>query len=166
MQKIKNLYIKYNEDNNKNTLILILSIFIILAITLFSICYIASARGFTTANTNWHNENNNMDSNPKETFPYNSTSAAIKSVSMDILYGTTRGLVTYYGEMPYDQIYTDDDEILEGFEGFYAENGTSAIIDSVNPSYGATISYIDPLLFVGTKVFQQMNSIMNMTGQS
>lgn len=100
---------------------------------------------------NWEDYYNKLPASKNDTYPYDNPGtqvpgapsgityggATITSVSLDVLYGTKRNLVFYHGELPYDIIYDSDDEYEEGWEGFYAEDGTTISADT-NPSYGAS----------------------------
>ena len=121
---------------SKNLPIIVLSIIIIFA-AITSIRYVyASGGSFNKADTAWDNENNKLAGSLDDTYPYNSITATISSLSLDVLYGTTRPLVFYHGELPYDAIYDEEDDYVEGWEGYFAEDGTSA--KENNPSYGAS----------------------------
>lgn len=123
---------------SKSLPIIVLSI-IILFTAFMSIHYVSAGGGsFKQADTNWDDYSNNVDASLEDTYPYNSKTATIKSVSMDILYGKTRELVYYHGELPYDCIYDADDNYVEDWDGYYAEDGTS--ISGDNPSYGASVT--------------------------
>ena len=123
---------------NSNILpIIILSIMMIAAFC-FSIHFVyASGGSLAQCDTNWDNYENKMNASADDTYPYDSDSATITSVSLDVLYGTTRGLVVYHGEVPYAQIYDDEDEYEDGWEGYYAEDGTDAGANT-NPTFGAS----------------------------
>ena len=134
----------------KHLPILVLAILIIAASILSIKVVQAGGTDFAETDCNWDYYSNEMKTTKEETYPYNAGTytpsgapasvqvnrATINSVSLDVLYGTTRNLVIYHGELPYEQIYNDDDEQLERWEGYYAEDGTSVTTNS-NPSYGA-----------------------------
>ena len=76
-----------------------------------------------------------MPSKKDDTYPYNSETATINIVSLDVLYGTSRELVLYYGEVPYAQTYSGKSR-TDQFKGYYAVDGTDVSKD-VNPPTGA-----------------------------
>lgn len=115
--------------------IISLSVLILIGI-LFAVKAAYANVSFHTADENFSGYENSLNASSDDTYPYNSDTATINKVSLDVMYGTTRGLTYYHGEFPYDCIYDDDDEYEEGWEGYYAEDGTSATGD--NPSYGAS----------------------------
>lgn len=109
---------------------------IILFTAFVSIKAANAAVSFKKSDTNWSYITNKMGSSSTDTYPYDTTGITVNKVSLDVLYGTTRDLVFYHGEFPYDEIYDDDDEYEDGWEGYYAEDGTSKTGD--NPNYGAS----------------------------
>lgn len=120
-----------------NNLLPIISLAVLILIgILFAVKAAYANVSFHTADENFSGYENSLNASSDDTYPYNSDTATINKVSLDVMYGTTRGLTYYHGEFPYDCIYDDDDEYEEGWEGYYAEDGTSATDD--NPSYGAS----------------------------
>lgn len=117
--------------------IIALAIMILFA-TFMSVKFVYATGGSfnTKVDELWDNYSNSLEGSETETFPYDTDKVSITSVSLDVLYGTTRNLVFYHGEVPYDTTYDDEDEYLDGWEGYYAEDGTSA--SGSNPSYGAS----------------------------
>lgn len=97
----------------------------VLILSSFSVAYATSLGKHNSAFTLVHNK---MDSNPDQTYPYNSSDAKITQVGFDVLYGTKRDLVEYFGEVPYDNTW-DGDKRVDGWNGFYAIKGTPNIAD-------------------------------------
>lgn len=91
--------------------------------TLYSVVQVSAQQGFTRHDSAWYNLDEGMANRKGDTYPYNSDSATVNAVSLDVAYGTTRGLIQYYGEVPYDSCYTGD-EAIDNFEGIYAQYGT------------------------------------------
>ncbi|MBQ8218194.1 MAG: hypothetical protein IJZ79_02720 [Bacilli bacterium] len=128
MSRLKSIYNKLP--------IIVVSLFIVIS-TIASITIVHAAAGsFHAFDTNWDGYYNKISASEDDTYPYNSSTATITSMSMDVLYGTKRDFTFYRGEFPYDCIYDSDDEYEEGWEGMYAEDGTSAT--GTNPNYGAS----------------------------
>ena len=120
-----------------NNLLPIISLLVLILIgVLFAFKSAYANVSFHTADENFSGYENSLNASLDDTYPYNSDTATINKVSLDVMYGATRGLIYYHGEFPYDCIYDDDDEYEEGWAGYYAEDGTSATDD--NPSYGAS----------------------------
>jgi hypothetical protein len=135
MNKVKRL---------SNNLLPIISLAVLILIgVLFSVKAAYANVSFHTTDENFSGYKNSLNASSDDTYPYNSDTATINKVSLDVMYGAARGFTYYHGEFPYDCIYDDDDEYEEGWEGYYAEDGTSATGD--NPSYGAsaTVSAAD-----------------------
>ncbi len=107
-------------------------IVVLVLLIITGLCYsfhIANAaEGFKTVNDNWSGISNKMSEDAIETYPYDGSTdshANITSVSLDILYGTTRKLVTYHGEIPERETTTDDGKYVDAFQGIYYRGGTS-----------------------------------------
>lgn len=101
--------------------------------TLYSVVQVSAQQGFTRHDSAWYNLDEGMANRKGDTYPYNSDSATVNAVSMDVAYGTTRGLIQYYGEVPYDSCYNGD-EATDNFEGIYAQYGTG-LHHSTNSTY-------------------------------
>lgn len=101
--------------------------------TLYSVVQVSATQGFTRHDSAWYNLDEGMANRKGDTYPYNSDSATVNAVSMDVAYGTTRSLIQYFGEVPYDSCYNGD-EATDNFEGIYAQYGTG-LHHSTNSSY-------------------------------
>lgn len=101
----------------------IMVLLILLSGTIYSVTQVSATQGFTKHSTAWEGVNTGMPTKKGDTYPYNSNTVSITSVSLDVLYGTTRSLVQYNGEVPYDSCYKDG-EAIDAFEGIYAQRGT------------------------------------------
>lgn len=101
--------------------------------TLYSVVQVSAQQGFTRHDSAWYNLDEGMANRKGDTYPYNSDTATVNAVSLDVAYGTTRGLIQYYGEVPYDSCYNGD-EATDNFEGIYAQYGTG-LHHSTNSSY-------------------------------
>ncbi len=56
-----------------------------------------------------------------ELHPYsdsNPTEITVSKVGLDILYGTTRNIITYFGEVPYANTHSNDGTALDGLDGY------------------------------------------------
>lgn len=94
-----------------------------------------ASQGFYTANTNWKNLYEKMSEDETDTYPYNSSTATINSVSLDVLYGTTRwSLVQYYGEVPDEQTRKTSGDVLDEYNGIYAYDLTTTYEPDSNSS--------------------------------
>ena len=111
-------------------------VIMIIFTTFMSVKFVYAGGSLKECDDNWDQYNNKIEASLDDTYPFNSTTATITSLSMDVMYGTTRNLVFYHGELPYDCIYDEDDDYVEDWEGYYADPGTSATGN--NPSYGAS----------------------------
>lgn len=136
----------------RQNLLPIISLAVILLIgVLFAFKAANALVSFHEADSNWEDYSNSIDASKIDTYPYDSSTATISMVSMDVLYGTTRSLVWYHGEFPYAQIYDDEDEeYRDGWEGYYAEDGTDA--GGTNPGYGAACGGVDAASYWGSGV--------------
>lgn len=101
--------------------------------TLYSVVQVSAQQGFTRHDSAWYNLDEGMANRKGDTYPYNSDSATVNAVSLDVAYGTTRSLIQYYGEVPYDSCYNGD-EATDNFEGIYAQYGTG-LHHSTNSNY-------------------------------
>ena len=92
-----------------------------------SIIYVHAGNSFASNSDAWSGIQNSLSAKESDTYPYNEPSAKVTSVPLDILYGATKGfgLATYHGEVPYEQVYDDDDTKADGFGGLYARPGTT-----------------------------------------
>ena len=82
------------------------------------------------------------------TYPYSESDAKVKSVSMDILYGTKKSLVQYRGEVPYDQTHEKigektSTEVIKDFKDYYSVWKTSIYSDGANAPYAGFFSNIN-----------------------
>ena len=128
----------------------ILTVAILIVLSLIMSISFVNARGkLQQTTTNWENHTNELSAAENDLYPYNAKkedtndSISISNVSLDILYGVSKDIVTYHGELPHEQIYSsksNGDELLDQWEGYYADDDTT--IDEqgevTNPSYGAT----------------------------
>lgn len=117
-QKQKTAFQKFNTYCSIAFVVLIL-----LTGSVYSVVQVSASQGFSSHTSAWYNVNAGMDNRKADTYPYNSETANVTAVSMDIAYGTTRGLVQYYGEVPYDSCYSGG-YATDAFEGIYAQRGT------------------------------------------
>ena len=101
----------------------IMVLLILLSGTIYSVTQVSATQGFTKHSTAWEGVNTGMPTKKGDTYPYNSNTVNITSVSLDVLYGTTRSLVQYNGEVPYDSCYKDGEVAFLGhsFNIFFAE---------------------------------------------
>ena len=78
--------------------------------SVYSFKFVNAADGFKALDDNWSGIANKMSEDAIDTYPYdgNASDGTITSVSLDILYGTTRKLVTYHGEIPERETTTND----------------------------------------------------------
>lgn len=131
--------------------ILILTIAIIASV-FTSIQVVSAGSSFAKVTSIWENETNTVEAN-ESTFPYGSTikisdlsvhagasgeaawrKSQVKSVSLDVVYGITKDLVTYHGELPYKETHSDTEKVKDGWSGYPYEEGTS-MVENVNPDY-------------------------------
>lgn len=117
-QKQKTAFQKFNTYCSIAFVVLIL-----LTGSVYSVVQVSASQGFSSHTSAWYNVNAGMDNRKADTYPYNSETANVTAVSMDIAYGTTRSLVQYYGEVPYDSCYSGG-YATDAFEGIYAQRGT------------------------------------------
>jgi len=101
----------------------IMVLLILFSGTIYSVTQVSATQGFTKHSTAWEGVNTGMPTKKGDTYPYNCDTVSVTSVSLDVLYGTTRSLVQYNGEVPYDSCYKDG-EAIDAFEGIYAQRGT------------------------------------------
>lgn len=126
-----------NKKRILNTFLPVIVLVVLMMIgTIFSFAVASASTSFQKADKNWDNLDNKMYSSSVDTYPYDTTGITVSKVSMDVTYGATHSLAAYHGEFPYDAIYDEDDEYVDGWAGYYAEDGTSAT--GSNPSYGAS----------------------------
>ena len=104
---------------------------LIIFVSSAAVLNVYAADGFRKRSDAWKRVEDSMPSTKEDTFPYDSETATITSVSMDVIYGTTRDLVTYYGEVPYAETTNDKGKRVDNFSGYYAIPGTS--ISASNP---------------------------------
>lgn len=132
---------------------ILLLLVILIASIFISVQDVSARSGFTKVTSIWDNETNTIEAN-KDTFPYGNTidashidphagageadsyrSGARKSVSLDVVYGITKNLVTYHGELPWHQTHNDTGETRDGWAGYPFEDGTT-MRSSENVDYG------------------------------
>ena len=107
---------------------IIILVFTILLGSVYSVYRVNAAAGFAELNDNWSKISNKMSEEAMDTYPYDGSLSAdskITSVSLDILYGTTRDLVYYHGEVPERETTTNDGKYVDAFEGVFYRNGTT-----------------------------------------
>lgn len=106
--------------------ILLTFLIITLAYTAYTGLITAQGKsGFYESDELWKRLNNNIDATLDDTYPYNSSSATITSVSLDQLYGNRRDLANYFGEVPYEETRDNDGEPIDLFSGVYAKANTN-----------------------------------------
>ena len=106
-----------------------------LVVLTYSAVSVVNASSLGKRSKAWKRIETSVDAE-EDTYPYNSDTAQITSVSMDILYGTSRDLVTFFGEVPYVETY-DGDKRASGWSGYYAIEGTSIQTGNKNPPFNS-----------------------------
>ena len=115
-------------------------VLLLCCIIFFSSFSAVYALGLGKHNNVWDNLGDDLGGSQTDTYPYNRIgqsdwSGTVKSVGMDVLYGTTHGIVLYYGEVPHDETFSKDKRI-DAWNGYpYRENTSIAKTkDSVDPN--------------------------------
>lgn len=125
----------------------ILPILALVTIIIFSLCLsiqFVRASGFASTSSIWEGETDCVEAS-SSTYPYSdigrSTGSRVEvnKVSLNILYGINRDLVTYRGELPWVETHKDEGDALDGWSGYPYQEDTSSKSDT-NPSYGAATS--------------------------
>ena len=122
-------------------------VLLLCCIIFFSSFSAVYALGLGKHNNVWDNLGDDLGGSQTDTYPYNRIgqsdwSGNIKSVGMDVLYGTTHGIVLYYGEVPHDETFSKDKRI-DAWNGYpYREN----------TSIAKTKDSVDPNVYWGTKL--------------
>ena len=125
----------------------ILPILALVTIIIFSLCLsiqFVRASGFASTSSIWEGENDNVEAS-SSTYPYSDIGRStgsrveVKKVSLNILYGINRDLVTYRGELPWAETHENNGDTLDGWSGYPYQEDTSSK-SGTNPSYGATTS--------------------------
>ena len=128
-----------------NKLPILILVLMILLGSVYSFKFVNAADGFKALDDNWSGIANKMSEDAIDTYPYdgNASDGTITSVSLDILYGTTRKLVTYHGEIPERETTTNDGKYVDAFEGIYYRGGTTLKTGAeVNPGKVSAKEYI------------------------
>lgn len=106
---------------------LCLSVLIIVSIFM-SISYV-EASSFAKNSTLFDGIDNSISATD-DSYPYSSSSATTNKVSMDIVYGSKKNLVTFHGEVPYAETHSSDGNALSGWSGYYSQPGTYTVDES------------------------------------
>lgn len=106
---------------------LCLSVLIIISIFM-SISYV-EASSFAKNSTLFDGIDNSISATD-DSYPYSSSSATTNKVSMDIVYGSKKNLVTFHGEVPYAETHSADGNALSGWSGYYSQPGTYTVDES------------------------------------
>jgi len=122
-------------------------VLLLCCIIFFSSFSAVYALGLGKHNNVWDNLGDDLGGSQTDTYPYNRIgqadwSGTIKSVGMDVLYGTTHGIVLYYGEVPHDETFNKDKRI-DAWNGYPYREKTSI---------SSTKDGIDPYVYWGTKL--------------
>lgn len=122
-------------------------VLLLCCIIFFSSFSAVYALGLGKHNNVWDNLGDELGGSQTDTYPYNRIgqsdwSGNIKSVGMDVLYGTTHGIVLYYGEVPHDETFNKDKRI-DAWNGYPYREKTSI---------ASTKDGIDPFVYWGTKL--------------
>ena len=128
----------------------ILPILALVTIITFSLCLsiqFVRASGFASTSSIWEGETDCVEAS-SSTYPYSDIGRStgsrveVKKVSLNILYGINRDLVTYRGELPWVETHKDEGDALDGWSGYpYQEDTYSSSSNSgTNPSYGSATS--------------------------
>lgn len=149
--------IKQKIINNICPFIILFTILFVLA----SICcnwIVTSADGFKhNKGTFWDTVNNTLDASKDDTYPYDTSSAKVTSVSLDHLFGIQRGLVTYHGELPYEETHDEDGNWKDAAgEGINSKEGTKT---SDEDYFGRLEDEIDTESYpiTGTSSYEEAN---------
>ena len=125
----------------------ILPILALVTIIIFSLCLsiqFVRASGFASTSSIWEGETDCVEAS-SSTYPYSDIGRStgsrveVKKVSLNILYGINRDLVTYRGELPWAETHKDEGDTLDGWSGYPYQEDTSSK-SGTNPSYGAATS--------------------------
>lgn len=122
----------------------ILPILALVTIIIFSLCLsiqFVRASGFASTSSIWEGETDCVEAS-SSTYPYSDigrSGVTVKEVSLNILYGINRDLVTYRGELPWAETHKDEGDTLDGWSGYPYQEDTSSK-SGTNPSYGAATS--------------------------
>ena len=114
-------------------------VLLLCCIIFFSSFSVVYALGLGKHNNIFENLNDTVAASKQDTYPYSRLTAVksgdvvieealssdkISSVGMDVLYGTTHGLVMYYGEVPYKETWNKDKRV-SGWEGYAYQKDTT-----------------------------------------
>ena len=114
-------------------------VLLLCCIIFFSSFSVVYALGLGKHNNIFENLNDTVAASKQDTYPYSRLTAVksgdvvieealssdkISSVGMDVLYGTTHGLVMYYGEVPYKETWSKDKRV-SGWEGYAYQKDTT-----------------------------------------
>lgn len=125
----------------------ILPILALVTIITFSLCLsiqFVRASGFASTSSIWEGETDCVEAS-SSTYPYSDIGRStgsrveVKKVSLNILYGINRDLVTYRGELPWAETHKNNGDTLDGWSGYPYQEDTSSK-SGTNPSYGAATS--------------------------
>ena len=87
-----------------------------------------AADGFSKHNSDFMMINDSIQASADETYPYSEAGRddiTVNKVGFDILYGSKRDLILYFGEVPYRETTEDDGDRIDLFKGYYAYPETS-----------------------------------------
>ena len=96
----------------KKHLPIIILAFILFIITSMSIQWVVASSGFKKNDDRWTNVEESLDKK-EDIYPYNvadEKDVQITSVSLDVAYGVTRGLVSFHGEVPVQETCKNGDQ--------------------------------------------------------
>ena len=112
-----------NKQHIKKYLPVLFLTICIITFSVLSVQLVNASVSLKKNDSNWAGTYDKLAGAATDIYPYNTSDSKVSSVSLDILYGVSKGLVTYHGEFPYDLIYDGDDNYVDGWEGYYAEAG-------------------------------------------
>lgn len=129
---------------------IVMSMIMVLTALILSFNVVNARSGFIKKNVAWENISSKVYMDEHD-YPYEGVhvnavpgapgsvysqmqAAAVHSVSLNMLYGTSRKLVSYYGELPFEQTHKNDGSALDGWSGYYAEDKTD-MLNNTNPDY-------------------------------
>lgn len=125
-----------------------------------SVVFVNAKSSIKKSSVLWSGVNNKIEAS-KEEYPFSGVTYAnahmkyedvVKHVSLDMLYGITKGLVTYHGELPFEETHDKDGKVLDGWAGYYSIDGTflSDNNSGTNPNFDIIPASVDAKTYWGT----------------
>ena len=133
----------------KNKTVVRSTVLLLICVLIFSgTALVYASDGFGKHDRDFTLADDGIDGSSTDTYPYSRlldevnplNQSDIQKVGLDLLYGTQRDLLVYFGEIPYAESHDKDGDKLDKFSGYYSVDNTS--IMGNNPSNYSILPFV------------------------